>query len=96
MVQISNCYKNDKANLVPDTPLLRLNIDAKSSRPLFRQIYNALRLRIVRGQMASDDRLPPTRKLADELGVSRTTIVAAYEQLVAEGFVQAGLGQAFM
>ena len=77
---------------MPDIPLLRLNIDATSPLPLFEQIYTALRLHIVSGQMAAGDRLPPTRKLADELGISRTTIVTAYDQLAAEGFIEARRG----
>ena len=77
---------------MPDIPLLRLNLDPKSPFSLFQQVYRALRHRIVSGQMASGDRLPPTRKLADELGISRTTIVTAYDQLTAEGYIDARPG----
>ena len=38
------------------------------------------------------ERLPPTRKLADELAISRTTIVTAYDQLIAEGFAESRAG----
>lgn len=62
--------------------------------PLFRQIYLWFRQAILRGTMRSHERLPSTRELADQLHVSRTIVVLAYEQLLAEGFVvgRAGSG----
>ncbi|MCP3869137.1 MAG: GntR family transcriptional regulator [Gammaproteobacteria bacterium] len=75
-----------------DTPLLGLNIDPDASISLFEQVYEALRKRVVSGQLVAGDRLPPTRKLAEELGVSRTTIITAYDQLIAEGFAQGRAG----
>ena len=75
-----------------DTPILGLSIDPKRAPALFEQIYQALRIRIIDGRFATGDRLPPTRKLALELGVSRSTIVAAYDQLIAEGFADARTG----
>ena len=77
---------------MPDAPLLKLNIDTDGSSALFQQIYDELRLRIVTRQLAPGERLPPTRKLADELAISRTTIVTAYDQLIAEGFVESRAG----
>jgi GntR family transcriptional regulator / MocR family aminotransferase len=70
------------------TPLMSLSIDPKASESLFEQVYLALRHRVVTGRLAAGVRLPPSRKLADELGVSRTTIVTAYDQLIAEGFAR--------
>jgi len=55
--------------------------------PAFRQIYRAIRTRIASGALAAGTRLPPTRALANDLGVSRTTVLQAYEQLAAEGFI---------
>lgn len=52
-----------------------------------RQIYESLRDQIARGVYGSDGLLPSSRSLAEELGVSRTTVTVAYEQLAAEGFV---------
>lgn len=69
-----------------DTPLLGLALDAGSIKPMFEQIAAALRRRIVAGRLPAGARLPPSRSLAEELGVSRATVVAAYDQLVAEGF----------
>src|SRR5690242_14375502 len=52
-----------------------------------RQIYEALRDQIVDGVYGADGVLASSRALAAELGVSRTTVTAAYEQLAAEGFI---------
>ena len=60
--------------------------------PLHRQTYRALRTTILSGRLAPGQRLPSTRGLAADLGVSRTTILQAYEQLVAEGYATARSG----
>jgi GntR family transcriptional regulator / MocR family aminotransferase len=61
---------------------------------LSRQIYLWFRQAILRRMMSSAERLPSTRELAEQLHVSRTVVVLAYEQLLAEGFVvgRAGSG----
>lgn len=56
--------------------------------PLSRQIYLWFRQAILRDDMKSRERLPSTRELAEHLNVSRTVVVLAYEQLLAEGFVR--------
>src|SRR5580692_7262660 len=58
-----------------------------NGEPLFRQIYLGLRRAILSGTFQSNERLPSTRDLADQLGVSRTVVLLAYDQLLAEGFV---------
>ena len=60
---------------------------SKAGGPLFRQIYLGLRHSILSGRFRGDGRLPSTRDLADQLGVSRTVVLLAYDQLLAEGFV---------
>ncbi|MGZ4442364.1 MAG: MocR-like pyridoxine biosynthesis transcription factor PdxR [Nocardioidaceae bacterium] len=52
----------------------------------------ALRAAIRDGRLAAGDRVPSTRALAGQLGLSRGTVTAAYDQLVAEGFLRAGQG----
>ncbi|HXG29148.1 MAG TPA: PLP-dependent aminotransferase family protein [Nevskiales bacterium] len=52
-----------------------------------RRIYDLLRAQIADGTLPPGARVPSTRALAAELGVSRTTVTAAYEQLAAEGFL---------
>lgn len=57
-----------------------------------RQIYDALKRQIGSGAFGTDGRLPSSRALALELGVSRTTVTAAYEQLTAEGYTSVRQG----
>lgn len=58
-----------------------------------RQIYEALKAQIEDGVYRPRDQLPSTRALAAEFGASRTTITAAYEQLLAEGFIETRQGR---
>jgi GntR family transcriptional regulator / MocR family aminotransferase len=60
---------------------------SKKGGPLFRQVYLGLRQAIFTGAFRANGRLPSTRDLADQLGVSRTVVLLAYDQLHAEGFV---------
>ncbi|TWG93018.1 GntR family transcriptional regulator/MocR family aminotransferase [Luteimonas sp. J16] len=60
--------------------------------PLHAQLTRALRAGILQGRFAAGTRLPPTRWFAEELGVSRNTVLAAYEQLRAEGFIEGRVG----
>ncbi len=62
--------------------------DRDSAVPLYRQIYEAVRRAILIGEFAAPMRLPATRLLAEQLGVARMTVVNAYEQLLAEGYVE--------
>ncbi len=57
---------------------------------LYSQVYRALRRQILNGRMRPGSRLPSTRWLASELGISRNTALLAYEQLIAEGYLTAG------
>lgn len=57
-----------------------------------RQIYVELKRQIGSGAFGTDGRLPSSRALALELGVSRTTVTAAYEQLIAEGYASVSQG----
>src|ERR1700677_5258002 len=59
---------------------------SRQGEPLFRQVYRGLRQAILAGTFRAGEKLPATRELADELGISRTVVLLAYEQLVAEGF----------
>lgn len=65
-----------------------------ASGGLYEQLYQELRHRILHGQLAPGSRLPSTRALARELGVSRNTVLCAYNQLLAEGYAvgQTGSG----
>lgn len=69
-----------------------LPLDGDSTVPRFRQVYLALREAILGGVLGPGARLPSSRALADDLGVSRTTILGAYDELAAEGLVVARAG----
>jgi GntR family transcriptional regulator/MocR family aminotransferase len=67
-------------------------LELDGSGPLHGQLTRALRSVMFAGGVHVGERLPPTRMLAKELGVSRNTVLAAYEQLRAEGFVDGRVG----
>ncbi|WP_434582684.1 PLP-dependent aminotransferase family protein [Klebsiella sp. R390] len=72
-------------SLVGDLVLVRLQ--EESDPLLHKRLYNAVRRSILDGSLPPHSRLPPSRDLAGELGVSRNTILTTYEQLLAEGYV---------
>lgn len=57
-----------------------------------RQLADAFRKAIATGELKAGERLPSTRALADSLGLSRGTVTEAYEQLIAEGCLDARAG----
>ena len=71
-------------------PLLPL--DRRSPAPLYRQIYDGIRDAILDRRLRAGQRLPSTRSLALELRVSRLPLLTAYEQLVAEGYLESRTG----
>ena len=71
---------------------VRLELDEQADDPLYRQIYAQLREQILRGKLPPGSRLPPTRSLADAHRIARVTAIQAYDQLEAEGYVQARRG----
>jgi GntR family transcriptional regulator/MocR family aminotransferase len=73
-------------------PLLTVPLEPGTGAPLFRQLYEGLRNAILEGRLSAGARLPATRRLAEELGVSRNTVVNAYEQLLAEGYLKGWMG----
>jgi GntR family transcriptional regulator/MocR family aminotransferase len=75
-----------------DEKLADLALNAGSGMPLYQQLYQQVRGRILRGELAAGEKLPATRTLAARCGISRVTVVAAYEQLAAEGFVESRVG----
>ena len=71
-------------------PIIR--IDRRAREPLHRQIYNAYRTAIVECALRPKDRIPSTRTLAVELGLSRIPVLNAYAQLLAEGYFESRIG----
>lgn len=69
-----------------------VSIDHTSPTPLFRQLYEGMRVAILDGQLAAGVRVPSTRALARELGVSRHTVLTAFAYLLSEGYVEGKRG----
>ena len=67
-----------------------LKLDAQGA--LYDQIYRALRGQILNGRLSAGSRVPATRDLATELGVSRNVAIMAYRQLLDEGYLNARTG----
>ncbi len=63
-----------------------------SKLPLHRQLYEVLRRAILDGKLASDERLPSSRDLMQDLNLSRNTVVAALNQLAVEGYLVSRVG----
>jgi len=63
-----------------------------SGTPLYRWFYNELRTAILDGRIAPGARLPATRDLAREYNLARATVVASFEQLKSEGYVEGKVG----
>ena len=67
-------------------------IELDRRQGLTRQLYEALRQRVLDGRLVSGTRLPATRDLAAALSISRNSVVRAYDQLYAEGFIESRVG----
>ena len=73
-------------------PMPALKIEAQSTWPLYRQLYNQLRQAILEQTLPAGARLPSTRALARTLGVSRNTVLNAYDALAADTLLAARRG----
>lgn len=76
----------------PEISVGTVNLDRGSQIPLHRQLYSALRDKIISGLFTPGDRLPSTRALSEELVLGRNTVVSAYNELIAEGFLDSETG----
>jgi DNA-binding transcriptional regulator YhcF (GntR family) len=94
----SPCSSTWNRQLTPmsadSTPIVRrrVDLDPSADMPLHKQLYRDLRQAILSSQLLPEMQLPPTRTLADELGVSRTTVLNAFDQLKAEGYLDSHVG----
>ena len=77
-----------EAQVVPFVPFVR----PASPVPLYRQIYDGYRTAILAGRLRPGQRLPSTRALAAELGLSRLPALNAFEQLLHEGYIEGKRG----
>jgi GntR family transcriptional regulator / MocR family aminotransferase len=67
-------------------------VDRSRGEPIHRQLYEGYRDAILAGRLGPGQRLPSSRALAEALSVSRIPVVTAFEQLVAEGYVESQVG----
>lgn len=68
---------------------LMIPLENDSEKPLYQQIYEYIRRQIADGKISCGEKLPSTRLLAKHLLLSRSTVELAYEQLLAEGYIEA-------
>lgn len=74
-------------------PLFTLTLDrSPEAPPLYRQVYDQVRLAVLERRLSPGARLPSSRILAEELRCSRNTVVGAFEQLLAEGYLEGHVG----
>jgi GntR family transcriptional regulator/MocR family aminotransferase len=73
-------------------PELCIPLDPDLVEPLHQQVYRGIRDVILSGTLPAGAQLPSTRRLADDLAVSRTTILVAFGQLIAEGYIVGAVG----
>ncbi|MUP39368.1 MocR-like pyridoxine biosynthesis transcription factor PdxR [Labilibaculum euxinus] len=72
--------------------MILIHLDKNSSIPLFQQIIDQLILMIEKGNLREGDKLPSTRAFSEKLGVNRTTICRAYDELWALGYTESKQG----
>src|SRR6266581_3386164 len=72
--------------------VLEVDINFSGESPLHRQIYTAIKRGILDGRLRPGARLPSTRIVADDLRISRTTVLNAFDQLSAEGYLEGKVG----
>ena len=75
-----------------DQTISDIAIDRRAVTPLFRQVYAGFSSAILDRRLRPGAKLPASRAMADRLSLSRTVIVAAYEQLLAEGYATGRIG----
>lgn len=73
--------------------MIRIQLDRKSTTPLYLQIRNQVRQLILSHGLAPGHRLPPERRLAEMLSVNRSTVVNAYRELEADGLIESHVGR---
>ena len=74
-------------------PPVQVHVERDRDELLHRQVYRELAQLIHGGRLRPGSRLPPSRALAEELGVARNTVLLALEQLISEGYVETRRGR---
>lgn len=68
---------------------IMIDLQGGAKAPLYEKIYEYIKNEIVDGKISRGEKLPSTRLLAKNLSVSRSTVELAYDQLLAEGYIEA-------
>ncbi len=69
-----------------------VELDRSKNTSLIRQLFEQMQTKILEGILPEGFRLPSTRLMAEELGVSRNVVLEAYDQLLAEGYIESKAG----
>lgn len=65
-----------------------IELDRNCGIPVKKQLYDAITLKILRGELTRGEKLPSTRKLANQLNIARNSVIEIYEQLVSEAYLE--------
>ena len=76
-----------------NTPPLSVSLDRDAEEPIYRQLIRHIRMQIESGELPAGARLPASRDLANQLNISRISVVNAYAELRSEGFLSAHAGR---
>ena len=69
-----------------------ITFESDDSSPMYRRLYDWFRSAILTGELCPGRKIPSTRNLASELKVSRITVLCAFQQLSAEGYIESSAG----
>lgn len=86
MIHLNSFYRGD---------IMDFSIDIRSGVPIYTQIYQQLKDKIINGTYGADEQLPSVRVLAKDLGISVITTKRAYDDLQNEGFIYSVPGRGF-
>ncbi len=75
--------------------MLHIQFDRSAKRTYSKQIYYGIRQMILSGELTAGEALPPYRELSAELGISKNTVLSAYDMLVADGVLRSVTGSGF-
>lgn len=86
--------RRDEASIVrgPSASQIPVQADPNSHVPLHEQITDQIRLLILEGKLRPGSYIPSSRHLADQLGVSRNTVLLAFNRLTSDGYIDASKG----
>jgi 2-aminoadipate transaminase len=71
---------------------MQIKIDRESKTAIYMQIVNSIKDMIMKGYIPEGYKLPPERKLSEELGINRSTVLNAYNELKAQGLIESKIG----